>query len=112
MADLFTAKHEHLGQAPAHISLLGDKAKRPESAQHIISFPGGAIEVTRTTAGEYWAHILVNRGWADSDQSGLSGARGEVVASRVDRHGCPLDEIHDARGIRQIAVLIRTDRQP
>jgi hypothetical protein len=107
MNDTFTARHEHLGAAPKRIDLIGDKSKRPEPAQHIISFPGGAIEVTRTTTGDYWAHIVINRGWADADQKGLQGARGVVAGSRLDRADeLGIDEIPNAGELRQIAVLI------
>lgn len=56
---LFTGKggKQH---APEKITLLGSKQK-PEPAQHIIEFPGGAIEVSRCSDGvHYWAHIHIN----------------------------------------------------
>ncbi|MHB1265894.1 MAG: hypothetical protein ACYC1S_16015, partial [Gemmatimonadaceae bacterium] len=62
MSDKFTAKNWPITSAPKRIELLGDRMKRPEPAQHIIEFPGGAVEVSRTSDGSYWAHIIVHRG--------------------------------------------------
>lgn len=115
-----TAKAYQLGRAPKRIDLLGDKTKRPESAEHIITFPGGAIELARTSDGDYWAHVIIN---ADADchlEDQFHSARGEVVASRVD---FGLDDIRSTgvralavpegcslAGVRQIAVLVRSLR--
>lgn len=43
------------------ITLHGDKRLKTESAQHIINFPGGSVEVSRCEDGTYWAHIARNR---------------------------------------------------
>lgn len=109
MTDLFTVQKSTIGRAPARIDLLGDKTKRPESAQHIITFPGGAIELSRTSDGSYWAHILVNRGWVDGDQEGYHAARGQVIDSRIGRDlPAPghLTGVDNQAEITQIAVLI------
>ncbi|MGF3022619.1 hypothetical protein ACQVP2_07305 [Methylobacterium aquaticum] len=105
-----TAKHWKFGQAPARVDLLGDKLQRPESVEHIISFPGGAIEVARTTDGDYWAHIIIYQG-SITPQTGMASARGEVVASRVCRAGeMGVAEIEGAERASQIAVRIRTTK--
>jgi hypothetical protein len=101
----FTAKVHLLGQAPTRITLLGDKA-RPESAQHVIEFPGGAVEVSRTSDGDYWAHILVHRGAVLEDAGGRVSARGEVIGHRVLRDR-GFEELDQPDAIEQIAVLIR-----
>lgn len=105
----FTAQVAQLGRAPKRILLLGDKA-RPESAQHVIEFPGGAVEVSRTTEGEYWAHILVNRGQVIEDADGYVSAQGAVVGHRIYRSESGFQELEDAAAIEQIAVLIRSVR--
>lgn len=33
--------------------------RRPEPPTAVIEFPGGHVEVSRTTDGDYWAHIEV-----------------------------------------------------
>lgn len=104
----FTSKTMLCGLAPQRIQLLGDKTKCPEPAQHIIEFPGGAIELSRTTEGDYWAHILINRGEVIGDAEGRVSALGQVIASRIGRsYPAPLGEIENPSGIEQIAVLIR-----
>ena len=99
------AKNYRYEKAPKKITLLGDKRK-PESAEHIIEFPGGAIEVARTSDGNYWAHIIVNRNWADSDQEGSYAAIGEVIGSRIG-HADGVETVPDQDSIYQIAVLIK-----
>ena len=102
-----TAKHWPIDKAPKQLSLLGDKTIKTEPAEHIISFPGGAIEVSRTSDGEYWAHIIVNRGFADRDQDGMHAARGEVVDARIDSAAGVLD-VANAETMTQIAVRVRS----
>lgn len=101
------------GKAPDKIQLLGVKTIRPEPATHIIEFPGGAIELSRTSDGNYWAHIIVNRDFAVDDCEGLRAAYGEIVGSRID-YEFPTDphivEIPQSNQVRQIAILIRPRR--
>lgn len=103
-----TAKSWTIDKAPKRIKLLGDKTK-PESAQHIIEFPGGAVELSRTMSGDYWAHIIVNRTDFDgNDGQGLNSARGVVVDARIDReHPDGVVGIEKHERIEQVAVLIR-----
>lgn len=108
----FTAKVFQVGKGPKRIELIGDKTKKPESAQHIIEFPGGAIEVSRTTDGNYWAHIIINRGTVIDDADGRVSALGEVIGSRVGRDGDPsIPDLERQEDIEQIAVLIKPHAQ-
>lgn len=105
-----TAKSWTIDKAPRRINLLGDKA-RPESAQHIIEFPGGAIEVSRLDDGSYWAHIIVNRRHhAGNDGQGLNSARGEVVDARIDHQQDGVLAVSNHEGVEQVAVLIKAVR--
>jgi len=109
-----TTRNYLIDDAPQRINLLGDKTKRPEPATHIIEFPGGAIELSRTTDGNYWAHIIVNRDFAlPDDIDGMEGAYGEIVGSRID-YEFPAQpnivEIPEAQRVRQIAILIKPRR--
>lgn len=109
MPDKFTAKNYPINKAPKRIELLGDKVVRPEPAQHIIEFPGGAIEVTRTTSGDYWAHIIVNHSDAFEDGSTREQKTGRVVDSRIGyTDGRSIDPVPNAGDAYQIAVLIRS----
>jgi hypothetical protein len=64
------------------ILLQGDPRK-PEPIHTQIVFPGGKIEVTRTTDGDYWAHIS-----RDCERSGFfvpsRDVEGEFTAARLD----------------------------
>jgi hypothetical protein len=113
MTQAFTARNWPIERAPARIDLRGDKTRRPEPAQHIIEFPGGAIELSRTTDGAYWAHIIVNRRDAVEDVGGLRSAIGEIVGSRITRTNkgaAAVREIDADEDVEQIAVLIRPVR--
>lgn len=100
--------------APAKRVLRGDKKKKLEVASHVIEFPGGAVEVSRLDDGNYWAHIIVNRGQAlDVFDPGMQSAVGEVVSSRVDwaeRRTEAIPGLPDQAKLTQIAVLIRPQR--
>lgn len=102
----FTAVVHQITKAPKRITLLGDKTKRPEPAQHVIEFPGGAVEVSRCSDGSYWAHIIVNSADIMDDCEGRVSAFGKVMGSRIDR-ATSVDPIPNETDVRQIAVLIR-----
>lgn len=106
-----TVKSYLISKAPRRIALLGDKTRKPESSVHIIEFPGGAIELSRTSEGNYWAHIIVNRQFADNDFDGMHRAFGEIVAARIDTDN-GVKQIPDYPGITQIAVLIKPVTKP
>jgi hypothetical protein len=104
----FTAKNYQIADAPARIKLRGDKTRKTESAQHIIEFPGGAIEVSRCENGDYWAHIIVNRDPPIDDTEGLKSATAEIVDGRMDYlypHS-PVERIPNAANLTQIAIRI------
>lgn len=107
-ASAFTAKNYAFDDAPARTTLRGDKTIRNEPAQHIIEFPGGAIEVTRTTDGDYWAHVIVNRHPPFEDGGTRESARGEIVGSRIDAPGGIID-VPLTDSLEQIAIRIRPD---
>jgi hypothetical protein len=100
-------------RAPKSIKILGDKTKKTESAQHIIEFPGGAIELSRCENGDYWAHIILNRVQSIDDCDGLNQCTADVVDSRMD-YEWPADPnvipIPNKEHLHQIAVRIRPNR--
>lgn len=107
--DAFTCKVYMFDKAPKKIRLLGDKEMQLEPAQHAIEFPGGAIELSRTSDGEYWAHIIVNRNHRVDDCDGFFAAFGQIVGSRIDADdGVRTLPEHDE--ITQVALLIRPVR--
>jgi hypothetical protein len=95
---------------PKRLTLNGEKTAKVESAQHIIEFPGGALELSRLDNGEYWAHLIVNRDDVVDDTDGRVSAFGIVTDSRID-YEYPADpcvvSVPNAGAIRQIALRIR-----
>lgn len=106
----YTAINDLFDDAPARRVLRGDKKKKPDPAQHIIEFPGGAVEVSRLDDGSYWAHIIVNRRQAlESLAPGMDSAFERVVSSRVDwdeRRLEAIPSLPDEANLTQIAVRI------
>jgi hypothetical protein len=68
--------------ATGEFTLKGNPAQ-PEKALTIVNFPGGSVEISRTTEGDYWAHIRVNQ---PTDGDVLLGFRhaGRVTDARID----------------------------
>ena len=105
----FTAVNQQFDAAPVRRVLKGDKKRKPEPAQHIIEFPGGAVEVSRLDDGSYWAHIIINRGDSTCGMGGLHAALGDVVDSRIDWAERRLEAIPglpDEAHLTQLAVRI------
>jgi len=107
--DKFTCKVKQFSHAPKKTRLTGNKRNGAESAQHIIEFPGGAIEVSRTSNNEYWAHIIVNTGQVIDDCEGLCSAHGEIVGSRIDYQD-KIVEIENQDRVQQIAIRIKVSQ--
>jgi len=60
----------------------GKKTKR-EPEHHEFIFPGGNINIQRTSDDDYWVHIVVNKGQVLDDIPSRSKP-GKFVDSRVD----------------------------
>ncbi len=91
--------------------------KNPEKAQTILLFPGGALELTRTSDNEYWAHIMVNsEGQVDPDIGYVNTKGGKVVDARLDYNfeNPPREQeiIPDLDKLKHIAIKITTDPTP
>jgi hypothetical protein len=100
-----TAKEYTYGKAPKKIVLKGDPSN-PESAEHIIVFPGGSIAVCRTSDNNYWAHISVNREAVDGAGERQSKV-GTIEVIRVDT----IDGVKQVEPVEtdHFAVLICTN---
>ena len=58
--------------------------KNPEASHAgMIKFPGGNVNVTRTTDGNYWVHICVNRPEGGFHIPGETITK-ELISGRVD----------------------------
>lgn len=93
----------------AKIILLKGDRNKPESAEHIIKFPGGSISVCRTSNNEYWAHIEVHKGVV-IDEAVRESATGKIVAARIDYDPGSghqsVEEIKDFDQVHHVAVRI------
>ena len=74
----------------------------PEPTAGIIKFPGGHVEVSRTSDGTYWAHIAVNH-------------PSNTVASRIDydfdaQVSKNIIDVPEANHIQHLALRIRRDK--
>ena len=102
-----TTKNWLFESAPKRLQLFGDKARKLESSTHIIEFPGGAIELSRTSQGDYWAHLITNHDWAHPDIQGREHAYGDVIGARIDDDQRGVRSIPRMEHIHQVALLIR-----
>jgi hypothetical protein len=100
-----TAKEFEMGKSANKIELKGD-VKNPESAEHIIVFPGGSISVCRTSDNQYWAHISVNSDKAINGAGTRSSKTGVIEVIRVDT----LNGVKEVEPVEtdHFAVLIST----
>ncbi len=65
-------------------TLLGDPAIKLEKPLTIIRFPGGHVEIARTTDNRYWVHVAV--------RPEIDGPDGRIVGARIDFDGRYGDE--------------------
>lgn len=102
----------HSGDA-CTVLVEGNKHVRAEPSTHVIQFPGGHIEVSRTDNDEYWAHIWVNKGQV-LDDIHMFSKPGRIVEGRVD---CPRPFgdgaaiLHGIEKAEHISVRISTNEE-
>lgn len=78
----------------------GDK-RSPEPPTGVIKFPGGYVEVSRTSEGKYWAHL-----YRDEDST--------IENSRIN-YSCESEirnvpDLPDAENVLGIALLIGVEK--
>jgi hypothetical protein len=72
----------------------------------VYHFPGGSVEVARTSDGDYWAHIATNTPKHHDDPRDV----GRVTDGRIDRtDGRPMT-ITDLATIDHVAIRISSDQ--
>lgn len=62
------------------VSLKGDR-RNPEPESFRVQFPGGDVDVVRTTDDEYWVHVRVNRPEHSISEDAVLG---RIVDARLD----------------------------
>lgn len=80
--------------------LFAGNRNKPEPSTGIIRFPGGHVEVARTSDGAYWAHVEVEKA-------------GNIQQSRIDYNhegyeatGGSIPTIPHADKIQHMAILV------
>lgn len=93
--------------AVALLRIKGDP-RHPEPQHVRIDFPGGDVDVTRSSDGSYWVHVRVNRpddGQFIPDQT----VPGVIVAGRLDFHGAEPHLLPAGPALYHVAVRVRAD---
>jgi hypothetical protein len=84
-------------------TLHGDPAKKVEKGHTIVLFPGGSVEISRTTDEHYWVHVAVDR-----------DSKAAIVDARVDANGSYMAAANEAlktgletADVEHIAFLVK-----
>lgn len=81
------------------VMFAGDR-KKPEPSTGIIRFPGGHVEVSRTSDGKYWAHVEVE------NPSNIQESRIDYSHEGYKVTGGSIPDIPHADKIQHMAILI------
>src|SRR5690348_10086171 len=74
---------ETMGDEVQGVRLKGDR-RNPEPTYFRVCFPGGDVDVVRTTDDEYWVHVRVNVPGRMVTEDGVVG---KLVDARLDIDG-------------------------
>lgn len=72
----------------------------------VLHFPGGCLEIARTSDGDYWAHIAVNT----PRHFDVPSDFGHVTDGRIDRTDRRPETIADVTTIDHLAIRISSDQ--
>jgi len=74
--------------ATGEFTLYGDREKTIEKVTTVINFPGGHVEISRTSNNQYWVHVGIthpeNKWGAQAGK--LIDARIDVINKNADKH--------------------------
>ena len=73
------------GSTVQGVTLKGDR-RNPEPESFRVQFPGGDVDVVRTTDDEYWVHVRVNRPGNTLDEEAPLGRIVDARLDITDRH--------------------------
>lgn len=62
--------------------LHGDPKIKSEKPHTIVGFPGGDVEIARTSDGNYWVHVAIRRPHDEPNK-----APGKIIGARIDFEG-------------------------
>lgn len=74
-------KIEPMGDAALGVRLEGNR-KKPEPIHFRVTFPGGNVDVVRTTDDQYWVHVCVHH--RDHGAFDPDSPEGRIVDARLD----------------------------
>lgn len=101
-------KVREMGTEVQGVELKGDK-RNPEPTYFRVVLPFGDVDIARTSDGEYWVHVRVNRP-SDSHFEKGETVPGLIKDARVDangKHGGELDASVLANpGLNHIAIRV------
>ena len=75
--------------------------KHPEPALGVIKFPGGEVEVSRTSDGSYWAHLSVD------DDATLEDSRVDYRYQMAPENAEHIPSIPGEEYIQKLAIRVR-----
>jgi len=108
-------KHKIVLSQDATTVLVAGDIRNPEPATVVVKFPGGFIEVSRTSDDDYFVHFQRN---LETNEE-IGERAGHIVSSRVDytpeawrANGMTIPPLPAHEGIQHIAVKVSvTDRE-
>lgn len=117
MSDLFAERGTDCNKVKIGgvTELLGDPKIKIEQPHTIIRFPGGSVEIARTSDDNYWVHVAVRDGvTSGGDPEGAA----KIIRARMDHDGRYNDEgnsaLNDAVAagdVNHIAFLVQPPRR-
>jgi len=75
-------KVSDFGDTVQGVELRGDR-RNPEPESFRVAFPGGDVDIVRTTNDEYWVHVRVNKPGRDNPEYVM----GKIIDARLDCEG-------------------------
>lgn len=87
--------------------LLGNPDIRREKPHTIVGFPGGDVEIARTSDGDYWVHIAVRKQIGVTPSATIVRARIDPTGRYADVANAAINQEIAAADIEHIAFLVR-----
>src|SRR5512135_2951446 len=99
-----------MGDEVQGVTLKGNP-KSPEPTHFRVVFPGGDVDVVRTTTGDYWVHVRVNNRPGHDDPNATPGRLVDARLDVVDKHASETDagDFKDP-GLYHLAVRVQPQR--
>ena len=83
--------------------LHGDPKKKQEKGHTIILFPGGSVEISRTSDNQYWVHVAIEK----DGTSQIVNARIDACGDYLDAANAALKTSLETARVEHIAFLVK-----